>query len=84
MKSVYSGDSNQLTNSCNRIYLAEIHTLHAFASECGADGGTRAGLSRSHDELDNQLLCSGFLGHCEWIVGGGRTGPKGKKDKGEY
>lgn len=37
-------------------YLAEIHAFDTFTTQSWTDGGTRAGLSGSHNELDDLVL----------------------------
>ena len=45
-------------------YLAEIHALHAFASQRRADGRRWAGLPGAYYEFDDLVFLEGFLGHC--------------------
>lgn len=40
-------------------YLAEIHALHTFATQCRTDGRAGTGLAGAHDQFDDLIL-----GHC--------------------
>lgn len=37
-------------------YLAEVHAFDTFTTQSWTDGGTRAGLPGSHNELDDLVL----------------------------
>jgi hypothetical protein len=44
-------------------YLAEIHTLHTFTSQCRADRRTGTRLSSAHNQLDDLICCGACFRH---------------------
>jgi hypothetical protein len=50
------------------MYLAKVHGLHTFATQCRTNGRRGRCLAGTDDEFDDLIVCESFARHFVWLV----------------
>lgn len=56
-------------NDFGLMYLAKVHGLDTFATQCRTDGRRGRGLASADDELDDLVVCDCFSCHDDYLLG---------------